>query len=240
MPSHSLPQRQSLVAQTVAFLHAQIDAAVWRDWLPSERSLCELLQVSRNTLRAALAQMRQEGRIKPVHGAGNQIVGARPSTAGPRAQDVALLMPEPIERLRPIQSLWIDDMRSLLSERGVRLRAILTRAGSEFITPLSVASLTGEKVYTGQIVGEHNRDNDLTVNITRLKHLTNVRAASKEATIVLKAPRKLTLEYSLEYIEDDEFVEVTPSSIRLRKKILDENGRKRSGRSSRDRQEANA
>ncbi len=100
--------------------------------------------------------------------------------------------------------------------------------------------LPGEKVYTGQIVGEHNRDNDLTVNITRLKHLTNVRAASKEATIVLKAPRKLTLEYSLEYIEDDEFVEVTPSSIRLRKKILDENGRKRSGRSSRDRQEANA
>lgn len=123
MPSHSLPQRQSLVAQTVAFLHAQIAAAVWREWLPSERSLCELLQVSRNTLRAALAQMRQEGRIKPVHGAGNQIVGGgRTRAARPRAQDVALLTPEPIERLRPMQSLWIDDMRSLLSERGVRLR----------------------------------------------------------------------------------------------------------------------
>ncbi len=123
MPSHSLPQRQSLVAQTVAFLNTQIEAAVWRDWLPSERSLCELLQVSRNTLRAALAQMRQEGRIKSVHGAGNQIVGgAPPSTTRPRARDVALITPEPIERLRPMQSLWIDDMRSLLSERGVRLR----------------------------------------------------------------------------------------------------------------------
>lgn len=100
--------------------------------------------------------------------------------------------------------------------------------------------LPGERVYCGQIVGEHNRDNDLTINITRLKHLTNVRASSKEATVVLKAPRKLTLEYALEYIEDDEYVEVTPTSIRLRKKILDESGRKRSDRSGRDRQEANA
>jgi GTP-binding protein len=70
----------------------------------------------------------------------------------------------------------------------------------------------GDKVYTGQIVGEHNRDNDLTVNITRLKHLTNMRAASKEATVVLKAPRKLSLEPAMEYIEDDELVEVTPKS----------------------------
>ncbi len=123
VPSNSLPQRQSLVAQTVAFLNAQIDAVVWRDWLPSERSLCELLQVSRNTLRAALAQMRQDGRIRPVHGAGNQILGGpRPKISPPRSQDVALLTPEPIERLRPMQSLWIDDLRALLSERGVRLR----------------------------------------------------------------------------------------------------------------------
>jgi len=96
----------------------------------------------------------------------------------------------------------------------------------------------GEKVYAGQIVGEHNRDNDLTVNITRLKHLTNMRAASKEATVVLKAPRKLSLEAALEYIEDDELVEVTPKSIRLRKKILNESGRKRSERSSKDREAA--
>ncbi len=91
----------------------------------------------------------------------------------------------------------------------------------------------GEKVYGGQIVGEHNRDNDLTVNITRLKHLTNVRAASKEATVVLKAPRRMSLEQSLEYIEDDELVEVTPKAVRLRKKLLSENDRKRSERAQR-------
>lgn len=120
---HSLPQRQSLVAQTVAFLNARIDSGEWHDWLPSERSLCELLQVSRNTLRAALAQLKAEGRIRPVHGAGNQILATagRPA-ARPRSRDVALLTPEPIERLRPMQSLWIDDMRALLSERGLRLR----------------------------------------------------------------------------------------------------------------------
>lgn len=120
---HSLPQRQSLVAQTVAFLNAQIDGGAWHEWLPSERSLCELLQVSRNTLRAALAQLRKDGRVRPVHGAGNQILrGPGSENARPRSQDVALLTPEPIERLRAMQSLWIDDMRALLSERGVRLR----------------------------------------------------------------------------------------------------------------------
>ncbi|MBL9000435.1 MAG: translational GTPase TypA [Phycisphaerae bacterium] len=95
----------------------------------------------------------------------------------------------------------------------------------------------GDKVYSGQIVGEHNRDNDLTVNITRLKHLTNMRATSKEQTVVLKAPRKLSLEAALEYIEDDELVEVTPKNIRLRKKILDESLRKRADRAARDRDE---
>ena len=120
---HSLPQRQSLVAQTVSFLNAQIENGEWRDWLPSERSLCELLQVSRNTLRAALVQLQKQERVRAVHGAGNQIL-VRPGVTGTkrRAPDVALLSPEPIERLRPLQSLWIDDMRALLSERGLKLR----------------------------------------------------------------------------------------------------------------------
>ncbi|MBC7772883.1 MAG: translational GTPase TypA, partial [Pyrinomonadaceae bacterium] len=83
-------------------------------------------------------------------------------------------------------------------------------------------------------------DNDLVVNITRLKHLSNVRAASKEATIVLKQPRRMGLEGSLEYIEDDELVEVTPKAIRVRKKVLDESMRKRSERQTRDREEAGA
>ncbi len=95
-----------------------------------------------------------------------------------------------------------------------------------------------EKVYAGQVVGEHNRDNDLVINVTRMKHLTNMRVSGKEATVVLKAARKITLEYALEYIEDDELVEVTPASIRIRKKILDESARKRSERQSRDKAEA--
>lgn len=118
-----LPQRQSLVTQTAEILNLQIEKGEWREWLPSERSLCQLLQVSRNTLRAALAQMAADGSIRAVHGAGNQILlppGKR--AAGPQAGHVALLLPEPIERLRPMHSLWIDDMRALLSERGIRLR----------------------------------------------------------------------------------------------------------------------
>jgi len=108
----------------------------------------------------------------------------------------------------------------LLSDRGVL-----------FVAP-------GEKVYVGQIVGEHCRDNDLVVNITRMKALDNMRAASKDKTIVLKTPRKVGLEAALEYIEDDEIVEITPTGVRMRKKILDEGLRRRSERQSRDKDEA--
>ncbi len=104
---------------------------------------------------------------------------------------------------------------------------MLADRGVMFVTPQ-------EKVYIGQIIGEHNRDNDLTVNITRFKHLTNMRVSNKEATVTLKAPRKMSLEQALEYIEDDELVELTPKSIRIRKKILDESMRKRADRQARD------
>ncbi len=93
----------------------------------------------------------------------------------------------------------------------------------------------GDKVYSGQIVGEHNRENDLTVNITREKKLTNIRSSTKEATITLKQPRDIALEAALEYIEDDELVEITPGAIRLRKKLLDEGARRRASRSAKDR-----
>jgi GTP-binding protein len=93
----------------------------------------------------------------------------------------------------------------------------------------------GDQVYTGQIVGEHNRDNDLVINITRMKPLTNFRETSKDQTVVLRGARDYSLEAALEYIESDELVEVTPQSIRMRKKILDESARKRAERSERDR-----
>jgi GTP-binding protein len=88
----------------------------------------------------------------------------------------------------------------------------------------------GESVYEGQIVGEHCRDNDLPVNVCREKKLTNVRASTAEKSILLKPPRQMTLEQALEYIEDDELVEITPAAIRLRKTYLKENDRKRFAR----------
>jgi GTP-binding protein len=87
-----------------------------------------------------------------------------------------------------------------------------------------------DEVYEGMIVGENSRDNDLTVNPTKEKKLTNIRAAGSDENILLKPPRKMDLEAALEYIEDDELVEVTPSSIRLRKILLSEHDRRRQQR----------
>jgi len=102
----------------------------------------------------------------------------------------------------------------------------LADRGVMFITP-------GEEVYAGQVVGEHNRENDIVANVVRAKHLTNIRSSTKEAFVTLKAPRRLTLEGALEYIEDDELVEVTPGSVRLRKRILDESQRRKAERAAR-------
>jgi GTP-binding protein len=99
-----------------------------------------------------------------------------------------------------------------LSERGVM-----------FVKPQ-------DQVYAGQIVGENSRDKDMTVNAVKGKAFSNVRESTKEATVVLKAPRTMSLEGALEYIESDEFVEITPKSIRLRKKLLKESDRKRANR----------
>ncbi|WP_075217250.1 translational GTPase TypA [Mongoliimonas terrestris] len=89
----------------------------------------------------------------------------------------------------------------------------------------------GWKVYQGMIVGEHNRENDLEVNVLKGKKLTNVRAAGKDEAVRLTPPIRMTLERALSWIQDDELVEVTPKSIRLRKAILDPNDRKRAERS---------
>ena len=85
-------------------------------------------------------------------------------------------------------------------------------------------------VYEGMIVGIHSRDNDLVVNVTKAKQLTNIRAAGSDENIMLIPPILLTLEQALEFIEDDELVEVTPSMIRVRKKFLKEHERKRASR----------
>ncbi len=96
----------------------------------------------------------------------------------------------------------------------------LADRGSFFIAPR-------EPVYEGQVIGEHCRENDLPVNVAREKKLTNMRAAGSDKTVVLKPPREMTLEMALEFIEDDEYVEVTPDALRLRKRVLKESDRKR-------------
>ena len=103
--------------------------------------------------------------------------------------------------------------------RSYALLALAER-GTMFIDPQ-------DPIYGGQVVGEHNRANDLGVNVVKNKAFSNVRESNKDATVNLKAPRRLTLEEALEYIERDEFVEVTPSAVRLRKRVLDPGQRKR-------------
>jgi len=87
-----------------------------------------------------------------------------------------------------------------------------------------------EEVYEGQILGIHSRENDLTVNALKGKQLTNVRSSGTDEAQVLTTPIIYTLEQALEFIDDDELVEVTPISIRIRKRLLTENERKRANR----------
>jgi len=113
------------------------------------------------------------------------------------------------------------------SERGVAvpyaLHGVRDR-GPMFVAP-------GTKLYEGMIIGEHCKENDIAVNACRAKKLTNIRAASSDENVVLKPPRRMSIEEALEYIEDDELLEITPDTYRLRKKVLNEKLRLRNARS---------
>jgi GTP-binding protein len=95
--------------------------------------------------------------------------------------------------------------------------------GTFFIAP-------GTPVYEGMIIGENNKDNDLGVNVCREKKLTNIRSAGKDDNVKLPPPHVMSLEEALEYLEDDELLEVTPKCLRLRKRILSEMERKKQTR----------
>jgi len=99
--------------------------------------------------------------------------------------------------------------------------------GTFFVEP-------GDQVYEGQIVGEHCKDNDIPVNAVKAKQLTNMRAAGKDDNARVKPPRRLSLEQTLEYIQEDELVEITPKTIRMRKRLLKEADRKRDARKKQD------
>ena len=113
---------------------------------------------------------------------------------------------------------------SLISmEKGTAIPYSLDKLqdrGKFFIHP-------GEDIYTGQVIGENSRADDLVVNVTKTKKLSNVRAAGSDDKVKLAPPIQFSLEEALEYIQKDEYVEVTPNSQRLRKIYLDENERKR-------------
>lgn len=124
-------------------------------------------------------------------------------------------------------------------EVPTRMRGVLISIDAGATTAYSLGNLQdrgvlfappGLEVYAGMIIGEHSRENDLTVNVTRGKQLTNMRASGTDVNVRLAPPREFTLEQALEYIADDELVEITPKSVRMRKKILDEGARKRSQR----------
>ena len=90
----------------------------------------------------------------------------------------------------------------------------------------------GAQVYEGMVIGIHSRANDLTVNPLKGKQLTNFRAAGSDENLLLTPPVRVTLEYAMEFIDDDELVEVTPNAIHIRKKFLKEHERKRAGRAA--------
>lgn len=131
------------------------------------------------------------------------------------------------------------DYEAHRGEVPTRQRGVLISIDAGTTTAYSLGNLQdrgvlfappGQEVYAGMIIGEHSRENDLTVNVTKGKQLTNMRASGSDAAVRLAPPREFTLEQALEYIADDELVEITPESIRMRKKILDEGARKRAGR----------
>ncbi|GEN83961.1 GTP-binding protein [Sporosarcina luteola] len=119
---------------------------------------------------------------------------------------------------------------------GGRRHGVLVSMETGTVTGYSIMQLedrgvmfvdAGTDIYAGMVVGENSRDTDLTINLTKVKHATNVRSATKDQTVTTKKPRIMSLEEALQYVGDDEYCEVTPQSIRLRKKILDKNERER-------------
>jgi GTP-binding protein len=115
---------------------------------------------------------------------------------------------------------------SMFNGRGVAYGLNTLQERSElFVSP-------GDEVYEGMIVGENSREGDMNVNPTKEKKLSNMRAAGHDENILLKPARKMTLEEALEYIADDEYVEVTPTQIRLRKIMLKETDRRRAARAA--------
>ncbi|MGN7407664.1 MULTISPECIES: translational GTPase TypA [unclassified Sporosarcina] len=135
-----------------------------------------------------------------------------------------------------------DSYKPMTSEKvGGRRNGVLVSMENGKVTAYSVMQLedrgimfveAGTDIYAGMVVGENTRESDITINLTRIKHATNVRSATKDQTVSTKKPKIMTLEEALQYASEDEYCEVTPVSIRIRKKILDKNEREKSQKKS--------
>ena len=141
------------------------------------------------------------------------------------------IMNHAFKEYRPLAGMMVGERKlgALVSMENGKATAYalgqLEDRGTMFIEP-------GQEVYEGMIVGEHNHDNDIAINVVKGKNLTNTRASGSDHTVVLKRPRVMSLETCLDYINKDELVEVTPQSFRLRKKILNADDRKKAARNN--------
>jgi LacI family transcriptional regulator len=116
-----VPERQPLARQVSLIIIRELGKGTWKGWLPSERSLCETLQVSRNTLRTALWELSLKGILKPARGLGYRILKAPPHSKANGRNLVGLIIPVPLEELRPRIAVWIDDLRAQLHRAGCDL-----------------------------------------------------------------------------------------------------------------------
>lgn len=119
-----IPHKQSLMVQAAGWIRSEIERGAWGEWLPGERVLAEKLQISRNTLRTAIQQLIEAGLIRAEHGLGNRVLAKPAKAAPPRERIVGLLTPDPLEQLRPTQTLWIDQLRVLLVQHDCRLDVV--------------------------------------------------------------------------------------------------------------------
>lgn len=119
---NEIPQKNSLVSQVATILEKKIVQGEWQEWLPNERALCQSLYVSRNTLRAALAQLKERKVLESVHPLGTRILIRNPAPKNQPTQTIGLLSPVPAEAMRPNVTLILDELRGHLAEAGYRLR----------------------------------------------------------------------------------------------------------------------
>ncbi|HYO25164.1 MAG TPA: translational GTPase TypA [Lacipirellulaceae bacterium] len=179
----------------------------------------ELVKMGHRSSTSGFVHMEFKIPAKSLMGLKNRMLNA---TKGEAIMHHTLLGYEPVKGELPHRPLGVLISNETGSATAYSLDALYDR-GVFFVRP-------GDQVYEGQVVGENCRAGDLVVNIVRAKKLTNVRAAGKDENAQVRPVREMSLEAALEYIEDDELVEITPKTVRLRKTLLMENDRKREAR----------